>query len=268
MKLNRSHVTAMQGFTLVELVAVLVILGIVAGIGSQFIVTTVDSYRKTELRMKLISRGRASIEQMVRQLRNALPNSVRVSASGSCLEYIPIVGGANYLTTVADDENGIVTPSNVIPTAPFVIGLGEVRYAAIGVFNPAEIYSNSTSLAAASVSGGSPYSSIQLASNHRFDRNSINKRVYLTDFPKRFCLTGGALLQYYGYGLSVSGITDSSPSGSAALLLATNVASVGDVFTLSPGSENRNAVITIEVEFMEREESVVLDGTVLVRNVP
>lgn len=86
-----------MGFTLVELIAVIVILGIVSALGSGFLISISDSYHKAQMRAKLIAKGRVVTEQISRQLRIAVPNSLRVSASGNCVEFFPSVAGANYI---------------------------------------------------------------------------------------------------------------------------------------------------------------------------
>ena len=53
---------SVQGFTLIELIAVIVILAILASIGSHFVITTIESYHDVEQRSKLINRGRLVVE--------------------------------------------------------------------------------------------------------------------------------------------------------------------------------------------------------------
>ena len=256
------------GFTLVELIAVLVIVGIVSVIGSQFIVSAIDSYSDSERRSKMISRGRASIEQITRQLRNALPNSVRVSGTGNCLEYLPIMTGANYLNPVADSVNNAPL-TTAITTAPFNVGSRSPSYVVIGAMLPNDIYV--ATLPAAKATAGTLsagiHSSVPLGTSHRFIRNSINGRLFLTDSPNRFCLMGGGLYQYGDYGMD-SVLTDSDPGGSRTLLLAEDVSTNTQAFLLSPGVEERNTAVIIALTFSERGDQVALDGKVLVRNVP
>lgn len=259
----------LQGFTLVELISVIVILSIIAVIGSHFIVAAVNSYRDTEVRSKLIAKGRTSIEQMTRQLRNSLPGGLRVSATGLCLEFMPLVGGASYSGTVADAENGKAA-STTITTSAFTLNLGNTHHVLISAMTPAEIYTYAQPSGRAgigSLGAGTTFTSIPLASSHRFLRNSTQKRVFLADDPIRFCVTGGQLLQYQHYGLDTANLNDANPGGEL-LLLAEGVTPSGIGFSLSPGSEDRNTAIDIALSFDERGETVVLNTTVLVRNVP
>ena len=118
---------ALSGFTLVELVTVLVILGIVSAIGSSFVISTTDSYNQVQERTKLTSRGRLAIEQMARQLRIAVPNSIRVSGTGNCVEFLPVVAGVRYINDVPDEENGMLSTSS-ITTFNFSLGLGSANH--------------------------------------------------------------------------------------------------------------------------------------------
>lgn len=256
------------GFTLVEVITVLVILGVVAAIGSSFLISTVDSYDKTQSRAKLINKGRVAIEQMTRQLRAALPNAIRVSGSGNCIEFLPIVGGANYIGTLPDSDNGAPSVTSVT-TAAFHIGLGTGRHVAVGALADGEVYTNaspSSRVAINPITGG-PHTSVSFTSMHQFIRNSINRRLFITDNPKRFCVLAGNLIEYNGYNLSTGGMDDSNPGGTPATM-AQNVSAGGNAFALSPGSEDRNTAILISLTFAERGEQVTLNHTVLVRNVP
>lgn len=130
-----------SGFTLIELIAVIVILGIVAIIGTDYVIRSVETYHTTVNRADLINRGRQAIERMTRQVRGALPNSVRVVSSGgtdNCLEFLPIAGGGNYVQLLPDQANGAPGVGSISP-APYSVTFGSARYVSVGAFSAAEI---------------------------------------------------------------------------------------------------------------------------------
>lgn len=258
----------LQGATLIELVIVLVVLGIVAALSSSFVVTAVTAYNQAAERNKLILRGRAAIERLHRQLRIALPYSVRVSASGNCLEFMQLTGGANYLGQLPDANNG-APAVNFIDTAPFTLGLGGVAHVAVGAMSTGEVYTTATTASRTGVSGlnGSPATQINLTSNHRFLRNSINERVYLMADPERFCVVGSSLVHYGNYGLLTGALTDVNPGGQSALL-SDDILAGTPTFSLSPATESRSALVLVNFGVSRNGETVTFNQQMLVRNVP
>lgn len=258
-----------KGFTLVELIGVMVILAILAAVGSKFVVSTVDSYAGVEQRTKLISRGRVVLEQITRQLRVALPNATRTSAGGNCIEFMPLVAGPTYLEQVPDVVNGM-SDTSTIETAPFSLNGGSAEHAVIGGLQASEIYGTGRPLARADVSainntGAAP--SVTLASNHRFLRNSARQRLFLGASPKRFCLIGSELYLYSDYGFVTSSVNDLDPGGQVSLM-AEGVTTTSQAFTVSLGTEDVNTLIYIDLLFERNGSRVALQQEVHVRNVP
>src|SRR6187431_2626926 len=93
------------GFTLIELITVIVILSILASIGTGFVVKASESYQRTQTRALLVNTARQALERMTRQLRIALPYSVRITNNGNCAEFMPIAAGGHYFDPVPDAEN-------------------------------------------------------------------------------------------------------------------------------------------------------------------
>jgi MSHA biogenesis protein MshO len=89
------------GFTLVEAIMSIVIIGIVAGMVAIFIRVPILSYRDTVDRAELTDQADLALRRIARDVRLALPNSVRVTDDGSHLEMLLTRSGARYLS--ADD---------------------------------------------------------------------------------------------------------------------------------------------------------------------
>ena len=91
--LNVSTKFNAKGFTLVELITVIIVLGVVSVGISGFIRTGVDIYSDVTERDQLLGESRFVIERLNRELRMAIPNSVRVAQNNSgniqCIEFVP-----------------------------------------------------------------------------------------------------------------------------------------------------------------------------------
>jgi len=249
-----------SGFTLVELIAVIVILAILASVGAGFVVNTFKAYSATQNRAALINSARPALERMSRQLRGALPYSLRLAASGRCLEFVPIAAGGNYLNPVPDSANG-APASGLISTAPFSIDFGQALYLSIGALSSAEIYGVSPG-SRASVAATSA-TQVQLSAAKIWARNSVNRRFYLLNKPQAFCLVGSDLRVYESQDINA---TDVDLTASFALM-AQGVSAVTP-FSISGASENRNSLVTINLSFAKGAESLAFSQQVMVHNVP
>lgn len=86
------------GFTLVEMIVVIVIMGIVSvGIGV-FMRGPIDAFAAAKTRSEMAQNAQHAFSLAQREIRLSLPNSVRITTSGSLqfLEFVPIVSGGRY----------------------------------------------------------------------------------------------------------------------------------------------------------------------------
>lgn len=247
---------AASGFSLIELIVVIVILSILAVFGSQFVITTTQNYEQTRTRALLVNTGRQALEQMTRQLRGALPYSVRVINGGNCLQFMPIAGGGIYLTAVPDAANG-APASNSIAVSSHQEEFGNAHWVSIGAMSANEIYGPGASLRALAARSET---NLTLSSSFSWQRNSINRRFYLLDNPQAFCVQAGNLNFFSNLNIAAPGFND-------PVLMAQNVTATTP-FDLTVGSENRNTIVVIDLDFTSGGETVNFRQQVMIRNVP
>lgn len=108
-----------RGFTMVEMVVVIVIIGIVSGIVAVFIMAPVRSYIDTAARVELADIADTATRRIARDVRLALPNSVRIDPTGRYLELLLTKTGGRYLA-VGDATAGDVLAfdSDPLPANP------------------------------------------------------------------------------------------------------------------------------------------------------
>jgi MSHA biogenesis protein MshO len=92
----RTGTPAARGFTLIELVITIAVGSVVTAFMALFIVTPMTTYTAQTRRATLVDAADSALRFIGRDLRAALPNSVRVSPSGSVLELLATFDGARY----------------------------------------------------------------------------------------------------------------------------------------------------------------------------
>ena len=90
--------TAQRGFTLVEMIMVIVITGIIGGMVAGFLKAPGQQYVDVARRAELTDIADTAVRRMARDVRIAVPNSVRVT--GTCpicaVEFLPTKDGGRY----------------------------------------------------------------------------------------------------------------------------------------------------------------------------
>lgn len=85
------------GFTLVELIMVIVITGIIASMVAVFIRAPVEGYVDSARRAELTDQADVALRRMARDVRLALPNSLRVMETNGAITNAGTCGTANYV---------------------------------------------------------------------------------------------------------------------------------------------------------------------------
>src|SRR5699024_3808677 len=92
-----SPLCTQRGLTLIEAIIVMVITGIIAAVVAVFIRAPVQGYVDSVQRAELSDVADTALRRMTRDLRRALPNSVRISTDGQAVEFLLTKSGGRYL---------------------------------------------------------------------------------------------------------------------------------------------------------------------------
>ena len=98
---------ASRGFTIVELIVVITVVGILAAGAATFIRNPTQAYFDVENYANLTDRADTALRRMSREMRNALPNSVRATTNGadSFVEFIPVTSAGRYRAEVGNNAS-------------------------------------------------------------------------------------------------------------------------------------------------------------------
>lgn len=279
-----------HGFTLVELVITIAVASVVVSFMAMFIVTPMTIYTSQSRRAALVDTADSALRFIGRDLRAALPNSVRVTVSGSvtALELLATADGARYqdtgplsdpalaldltaadgafATTVPFTQLSLPWTSNAYFLSIYNVGVpGADAYQTANVITPA-----GTTI---TISAGATANQnlVTLSPAFKFAFGSPGQRVFLVSGPVSYvCDTGAATLtRYSGYTIASAQPTSAAAlnaAGASAALVAGNVA--GCQFVLSAGSAQRNGLATLTLQIAQSGESVQLLHQVEVVNAP
>lgn len=107
-----------RGFSLIELILVIVIGSIIAVTVSLFLKPAVDSYTNTRLRADMADQTDTALRRMLRDVRRAVPNSLRVP-NDQCFELVPVVSGGRYRMGPDNSADAVsCNPQPLPPTQP------------------------------------------------------------------------------------------------------------------------------------------------------
>ncbi|WP_166266196.1 type II secretion system protein [Marinobacter caseinilyticus] len=256
-----------KGFTLIELVMVIVLLAIVATISVQFVALSTRGALDVSARQQRALQNTVISEQIIRELREAFPLSIRVA--GGCIEWLPVEAVTNYaaLTTAPGFDDISIAAFSTVPlvgsTRVVVYGYGSPQASLYGNGNPGPV---SPRIAA----GGIASNAITLSAGHRFGSHSPEQRLYVINTPVSLCQSGRFLYRYSDYGRATTQPVSFLSSATREVLSANLLGSVD--FSVAPPTLKRAGVVQFTFTLQDYDtgsgETTTVSQEVQIRNVP
>lgn len=267
-----SPLSRQPGFTLVELVMVIAIMGVIGAVVAVFMRSPIDAYFDSARRAALTDVADTAVRRMARDVRKALPNSVR-TPNPQCLEFIPTRTGGRYRTedaaagtsldfTTADTTFNMLGQNSLWP-ADQQIRQNDI----IAIYNlgpgiaGADAYEGSNTATVTGVTDGVETAIAITARQFPFESGS--KRFHVVPEEEHvvaYVCTGGNLRRTVTTGSFNSSCPDTGP------VLATNVQSCA--FDYLGSDLQRNGLVQIQFNISSNNETVSLYHEVHVNNSP
>ena len=279
-----------RGFTLIESIVVILLIGVLAAVAGVFIVQPFEAARDVTRRAELVDAAETALDRMTREIRLAVPNTVRVD--GNALEFLRSSTGGRYRRlatgTGAGDTLDPTVPEDTfdvlggLPDDATVDTRGAGRDCASGqgdciVINNADTtgfdaYEGDTVAALVAPENGPGqlhFDTGETAGTAAFPAHSPNQRFQVLDTVVSYVCQGGRIDRFSDYGLKGS---QPNPPGGTPDRLASDVTACD--FTYDQGAGGgpvagvRHGLVTIDITIRRDGETVRLVDQAHVVNVP
>jgi MSHA biogenesis protein MshO len=282
---------ANRGFSLIELVIVIVILGIVSLTVGNIVSSGTKIYVDATERDQLLSESRFVVERLNRELRMAVPNSARVIQSVSdpdnkiqCLEFVPTQWVTFYTQLPVLPSS--TTTVNVVEIADsgakFSLQSGD--FAVVYPTSNADVYdlsNNKRRAITACTDAGDGDCSTADAANHlaqltvtaAFADDSPASRLYIVRQAVSYCARDGGIYRHVSVDSDGNNTINATQTlyNDVGILMAENL--VNDLssdlpFRVYEAALNRNGLVQVLLAFEHNDEIINYSNEVHIPNVP
>lgn len=278
-----------RGFTLVELIVTLVLFGLMAATLVVFLKPAIDSWLAVRTRAALASDADHALRRMLRDVRAAVPNSIRTPGT-QCFELVPTGGGGRYRMaadgvtagSAAVDPQAATSQFDVFSTLAPLPAVGD--WVVVDNQNPGDVYggrnrSAITALATPAAALGQHRLSIDAM---QFPLGYDGGRfTWVPDSQKAvFYVCSGAsttlnssgdapgvLYRLKNYGFNAAA-PSSCPAVAGADVLATGVRSCRFLYNANQGATQQSGFVSLQIELTRNNETASLVLGAHVSNVP
>lgn len=173
-----------RGFTLVELIATMVILGIISVMTSKFIVNGFSFYVDATNIQKISTTANFVAEKMEKLIENSVPNSIVISETGKSITFVPIKGALGY-TYIPKNPLSAFDSEPVLYAVTTAFDSSNIKKDAYVAFN--NYGSNEEYYKVLNVTVNGNVTAVKIdASSKKFTPGSERGRLYFVDGQNRY----------------------------------------------------------------------------------
>ena len=285
-----------RGFTLPELVVVIVVGGIIAATVTVFLRPAVDSWLAVRVRGDLNEQAATALAVMRRDVRLAVPNSIR-APNDKCFELVPTSAGGRFRTAPDTTAPGTSAPLDLTDPnsttfdvlTPLAATPAAGDWAVIDNQNPGDVYDagagNRVAITGFDTTVPAAIGRARITLAGAFARPGYDGARFVV-VPERqqavFYVCSGAdgtkdaqghgkgtLTRYshYGFNAAYPGGC-AAPAGATAAVLATRVLACSFVYDPNKGATQQSGFVSMRLDLARSNETVGLLAGAHVVNVP
>jgi MSHA biogenesis protein MshO len=255
---TQSCIMRKSGFTLVELIMVMVLLGIVGAMGAQFISQAFQGFADTDARTEIYEEGKLGLVRMERELYHAVPNAINVSGANSDTITFGIIDESEMQNVFGQYSEINPVGSNSITD----LTSGLPGNSLISIFNTSWGTFNTGSR-------------IYTVTTNNVNPMTLDSNIGVSSPYQRYFVVRNKAIQYQVTGSTLSRLTADVDSSGPGVFgnpqpVIKNISQSGALpyFDYAAGTATNNGRLTIHFTISGNNESVTFQKEISIRNVP